>query len=41
MLLTSTRTMPNAAVDVLPDQDAIVAMTGAHHYLADDSWPED
>lgn len=41
MLLTSTRAIPNATVDVLSDYDVIVAVTDIHPYLADDSWLED
>jgi aminoglycoside 6-adenylyltransferase len=41
MLLTSTRTSPNACVDLFSDYDVILAVTDIHPLFADRAWLED
>jgi aminoglycoside 6-adenylyltransferase len=41
MLLTSTRTSPNARVDVFSDYDVILVVTDIHPLFADRAWLED
>lgn len=41
MLLTSTRAVPNAAVDALSDYDAILVVSDIQPFVADRSWLED
>jgi aminoglycoside 6-adenylyltransferase len=41
MLLTSTRTIPNAPLDAFSDYDVILVVTDIQLFLEDDSWLED
>ncbi|HEX6271089.1 MAG TPA: aminoglycoside 6-adenylyltransferase [Anaerolineales bacterium] len=41
MLLTSTRAIPNALVDVFSDYDAVLAVEDSHPFFEDRSWLED
>ena len=41
MLLTSTRTSPNARVDLFSDYDVILVVTDIHPFFADRGWLED
>jgi aminoglycoside 6-adenylyltransferase len=41
MLLTSTRAIPNAALDVFSDYDVILVVSDIHPFVADRSWLED
>jgi len=41
MLLTSTRAVPNASVDVLSDYDVILVAEDVHPFFEDRSWIED
>src|SRR5688572_6477472 len=41
MLLTSTRAIPNAPVDILSDYDVVLVVRDIHPFLEDRSWLED
>ena len=41
MLLTSTRTSPNARMDLFSDYDVILVVTDIHPFFADRAWLED
>ena len=41
MLLTSSRTVPNAPLDAFSDYDIILVVTAVYPFYADDSWLED
>ena len=41
MLLTSTRTSPNARVDLFSDYDVVLVVTDIHPFYADRAWLED